>query len=262
MQQNDSDIPIPADWPENVRSALKSIADLAFRVVTKTRSECVNSRNSRVQLAGTLERTRNELVLGNERTAIKDARMRRIEPRRRPLYLPTERLCILEMRAHCGWSLAQTAREFLVTPDTVASWEKRVDERGQHALLQMPQPVNRFPEFVALAVQRLKVLCPALGKKKIADILARCALHLSTTTVGHMTKGWCPPKIEADAPEESRNSELPVQRIVARYPDHTWHVDLTLVPIGGGFWTVWRPFARLQRWPFWVPLHTCPGLQG
>jgi len=87
----------------------------------------------------------------------------------------------------------QTAREFLVTPDTVASWEKRVDERGGRALLKMPQPVNRFPEFVSLVVQRLKVLCPALGKKKITTILARCALHLETTTVGRMTKGWCSP---------------------------------------------------------------------
>ncbi|MCC7418887.1 MAG: transposase, partial [Planctomycetaceae bacterium] len=33
-----------------------------------------------------------------------------------------------------------------------------------------------------------------------------------------------------------------------------WHVDLTTIPIGSGFWTSWIPFALPQHWPFcwWV----------
>ena len=56
------------------------------------------------------------------------ARMRKIPPRNRPYYPPTERLAILELRAVRAWSLAQTARRFLVEPGTIASWMKRVDE--------------------------------------------------------------------------------------------------------------------------------------
>ena len=59
--------------------------------------------------------------------------MARIAPQRRPHYTPTERLAILELRAARGWSLAQTARAFLVTAETIASWTRRVDEEGPDA---------------------------------------------------------------------------------------------------------------------------------
>lgn len=37
-------------------------------------------------------------------------------------------------------------------------------------------------------MQRLEVLSPALGKMKIAQVLARAGLHLATTTVGRVLK--------------------------------------------------------------------------
>ena len=77
-------------------------------------------------------------------------------------------MAILELKAARGWSTAQTARRFQVEPDTVASWMKRVDEGGPSALVQTSEPVNRFPGFVRYLVRRLKVLCPTLGKKRIA----------------------------------------------------------------------------------------------
>jgi len=41
---------------------------------------------------------------------------------------------------------------------------------------------------------------------------------------------------------------------VAKYPGHTWHVDLTTVPTRAGFWAPWFPHSLPQRWPFcwWV----------
>ena len=64
--------------------------------------------------------------------------------------------------------MAQTARSLLVTPATVASWMGRLDEEGSKALVQMREPVNKFPDFVRYIVQRLKVLYPTMGKVKIA----------------------------------------------------------------------------------------------
>ena len=49
---------------------------------------------------------------------------------------------------------------------------------------QIPEPVNKYPQFVAYLVQRLHALCPTLGKAKIAQTLARAGVHLATTTVG------------------------------------------------------------------------------
>ena len=82
--------------------------------------------------------------------------MKRVDPQKRPHYVPTERIAILELRAARGWSAQQTAEAFLVTAATIASWMKRVDEEGPDALVQIREPVNKFPDFVRYAVQRLK----------------------------------------------------------------------------------------------------------
>ena len=112
-----------------------------------------------------------------------------------------------------GWSLVQTARAFLV--------------------------------------QRLKVLCPAPGKAKLAQVLARAGLHLGVTTIGRMLKAKntkAPPSepAAADATEDAS----PAERVVtAKRPNYVWHVDLTAVPLGS-FSVPWLPFALPQRWPF------------
>jgi len=60
--------------------------------------------------------------------------------------------------------------------------------RCSSALLQIRDPVNKFPDFVRYAVQRLKKLCPSMGKVKIAQTLSRAGLHLGATTVGRIVK--------------------------------------------------------------------------
>ena len=47
------------------------------------------------------------------------------------------------------------------------------DESGPQALVQLRTPVNKFPDFVRYAVQRLQAICPTLGKNKLAQVLAR-----------------------------------------------------------------------------------------
>ena len=112
-------------------------------------------------------------------------------------------MAILEVKAARAWSLAQTAQAFSVTPDTVASWMKRVDEAGPNALVQVAEPVNKFPDFVRAIVQRLKTLCPAMGKVKIAQTLARAGLHLGVTTVGRILKESLQPAPEQMASDEA-----------------------------------------------------------
>jgi len=160
---------------------------------------------------------------------------------------------ILELKAARVWSRSQTAEIFAVTEDTVATWLRRTDEEGDHALVQTAEPVNRFPDFVGNLVRRLKTLCPAMGKKRIAQALARAGLHLGTTTVGRMLKQQ-PQKTEP-AEEALVVDETASRRpFRARHPNHIWHVDLSAVPTVGGFWIPWVPFSQVQRWPFcwWV----------
>ena len=87
-----------------------------------------------------------------------------------------------------AWSLKQTADTFLITPATIASWVKRIDDQGANPLLQLREPVNKFPGFVRYIVQRLKTLNPSMGKVKIAETLCRAGPPLGVTTVGRILK--------------------------------------------------------------------------
>ncbi len=239
---------LPNGWNRSVKSSLLRIISLAQFAMAYTRAWAANSPCERVRLKAENDRLRQEVALLREEIRIKDARMARIDPRRRPQYPPTQRMAILELRAARQWSLERTARTLLVTTATLASWLRRLDEHGPQALVQLPQPVNKFPEFAKYVVRRLKALCPAMGKTKIAQTLARAGLHLGATTVGRMLKQNPEPPPPAAA--ETGNERA----VTAKYPNHVWHVDLTVVPTGSGFWTTWFPFALPQRWPFcyWV----------
>ena len=80
-------------------------------------------------------------------------------------------------------TLKQTADTFLVTPATVASWIKRVDDQGANALLQLREPVNKLQDFVRYIVQRLKTLNPSMGKVKIAETLCPSGGDLDVSAV-------------------------------------------------------------------------------
>ena len=72
--------------------------------------------------------------------------------------------------------------------DLVVPLPRQGPERLRCAVVQMPEPVKKFPLFVACLVRRLKVLCPTMGKTRIAHVLCRAGLNLSATTVGRMLK--------------------------------------------------------------------------
>ena len=77
----------------------------------------------------------------------------------------------------------------------------------------------------------------------MAEMLCRAGLHLGSTTVGRILK-----ESPRSAPTEVSGTTSRV--VAAKEPNHVWHVDLTVVPTGRGFWAPWLPFALPQRWPF------------
>jgi putative transposase len=232
-------------WTRSIQTALVHVMSLAHYALVHTRSWAANGSNDRARLSAKSDRLDQEIRLLREEIRIKDARLARIPASRRPHYPPTERLAILELRALRGWSLAQTARTFYVTPATIASWLTRLDEEGPTSLLRTPVPVNKYPDFVRYLVQRLRVLCPRLGKLKIAQVLARAGLHLSATSVGRMRR-----ESPMSPPTPRKQTMAGARRVTAKYPNHLWHADLTTVPTSAGFWTSWLPFALPQCWPF------------
>ena len=92
-------IPLPKDWPEYVKLATIHSVALAHRVITYSRSFAINSSIERVRLAGELDCVQNEIALLHEELRIKDARMAKLPPRKRPQYALQERMAILELKA-------------------------------------------------------------------------------------------------------------------------------------------------------------------
>ncbi len=188
----------------------------------------------------------SELAMTREELRLIGARVKRIAPHRRPQYTMIERMAILELRAMRGWNKTKTARHFFVSDDTIQAWLGRTDD---DSLVQTRTPVNRFPDLVRYVVQQIKLFCPTLGKAKIADKLARAGIHIGKTTVQRILK-----ERPTESPEPTIDDTGKQCRIVSKYPSHTWHADLTAVPISGGFWTNWVPNAIWPRWPicWWI----------
>ena len=222
-------IRLPKGWPGHIGEAILHVISLAQFALAQVRGRASCRLDARIRLAAQCDRLQQEVALLHEELRIKDARMARIEPRNRPHYPAQERLAILMLRSARGWSLEQTARTFLVTKATIAYWNRRLREGGADELIKVPEPANKFPDFVRYSVQRLKTLCPSLGKVKIADILCRAGLHLAASTVGRIVneKLAPPPTDDIVAPAEKSKRSTGKVVVAADHPNHVWHVDLT-----------------------------------
>lgn len=243
-----SDLPLPKNWKQSIKSAVIHTVSLAFKTITLALGHLSDSNHPPVRMAAQLKRLKMENAQLKEIMAIKDARMARLDPKRRPYYSPTERMQIMELKSITGMSNKQASEIFLISDITIASWKQRMDEQGPHALLQINHPVNKFPDFVRYIVKRLKAICPELGKKKIAQLLARAGVHLAVTTVSRFIKDKY-----HDAPDFQDQVIVKYEKkhiVTATYPNHLWHVDMTVIPTAVGFWVSWTPGSVFQIWPF------------
>ena len=97
-------ISMPRGWKHRVRSSVLHILALSYYTFTALLARAALSKNRQVRLRAQIGRRDNEIVLLQEELRIKDARMERVPPHRRPHYVPLERMAILELRASRGWS--------------------------------------------------------------------------------------------------------------------------------------------------------------
>lgn len=235
---------MPSSWPRRINRALLNITAIASSVLTRTTADAADSPLARVRLRAKVARLQAEVGMLKEEIRIKDQRLHQVAPAHRPHYPPIARLEILRLREARHWSAAQTARVFLVTGPTIASWSRRIDD--DH-LVKAPVATHRLPDFVGAVVHQLKATAPLLGKRYIAQALARVGLQVSATSVSRILKRT-PPKPPYDPTAQRKtkaaaNADPTPRKIVANHPHHVWHVDLTTFPIGGGFRLPWLPFA-------------------
>ena len=167
---------LPRNWHSYVRGAVLNVVGIVRVAMLAGREALIKNGDSRDARIHQLE---SEVAMLREELRINGARMQRVPSHRRPQYTTVERMAILQLRAMRGWNKMETARHFFVSDDTVRAWLRRADDES---LVDTHTPVNRFPDFVRYAVQHIKLLCPTLGKLKIADKLARAGIHIGKTT--------------------------------------------------------------------------------
>ena len=165
-------IQLSARWPQRARAAIVHPLSLARVGLT--------AAADRVEEAA---RSQHEFALLREELRIKDARMERVPPHRRPRYPPEGRLAILELRAPRGWSVLQTAERLHVTGQPSPPGWRASTRIVLLRSVQTPGPVSRSPALGGYLARRRKLLCPELGTARIADVLSRAGLHLRRTTV-------------------------------------------------------------------------------
>jgi len=106
------DLRPPNGWTSRVRSAVIHVISLSQHCLAYTRGWAADSINPRLRHRAEVERLRQEVALLREELRIKDERMRRIPARRRPNYLATERMVILDRLLHAATVLNIQGRSY------------------------------------------------------------------------------------------------------------------------------------------------------
>ena len=120
-------IPLPKDWSEHIKPAILHTIFLARTSIVVTRGRAAGSRRVHCRLQAKLAEAEAETSRLKEELRLKDLRMARVRPRRRPHYRALERVAILELRAARGGSRRQTAKRFLFP---LSSFNRRLWPRG------------------------------------------------------------------------------------------------------------------------------------
>jgi transposase InsO family protein len=164
------------------------------------------------------------LAQAREEADILRARLERLEPRRRPRYSPRQRFRILLFMKTYVMSVAETARRFLVSTQTLARWMKeaslRPDRDTVGSLIEPVPPVRRYDDVTRHLIQHMDEMGFG-GNDTIAHALARAGWRVSPRTVGRVRK-------EKRIPEPG--PLLPPRALEARRPNHVWMMDLTEIP--------------------------------
>ena len=165
-----TEIPLPESWPDNVKRAMNKALQLARFDIIRVRGEVDYDYRTEVRLKAENDKLRNELALERDYNDILISRFRQIPAKKRPNYTPVDRMRVLNHKAARGWNLKQASEKFLIDSQTLSSWDKRMDEDGPNALVQIKEPVNKYPDYLRYGIQELKALIPLMGLSENTEV--------------------------------------------------------------------------------------------
>jgi transposase InsO family protein len=154
------------------------------------------------------------------------ARFDKLPERRRPFYTPRQRFQILELKNLLGWPADHIARLFRVCNHTILNWERHADPTAQcvgQTLHQAP-PITRMADVVRNTLLMMKGFGFG-GDEMTARVLARAGRKLSARTVGRIRRNRSKPPTRPPTNDRHKTTNP----VVARFVNHTWMMDVTLV---------------------------------
>jgi putative transposase len=182
---------------------------------------------------------RDHAVTGREHLkrelAILRASRRSMPPHKRPEYPARQRLAILQLKRHRGWSNAKTAKQFVIHPNTLRSWIRAAEGRGRLSLLEDAIRWNRIDDVVRWASHELRRLCPEreFGTRTLARHLVRAGVAISRSTVQRVLREEKPkrPRRPRRSPMAEAAGVEPHHLLKPAHRNHIWHLDLTCIRI-------------------------------
>lgn len=243
------EVPIPPHWSTHIKHAYLAAFSLAHHVLFAVRSLVHYDTPFAARQELTRERLEAALAARDEQIRILKSRFLKIPSGKRPFYSSTDRFAILKLKQATGWSFERTAREFLVSGETIRKWVRTLES---DSLVAPPAPVNKFPDFVAALVHQLKSVFPLLGAQAIADYLARGGLHLSESSVRRflMRPRRSPPQSPASSGATKPFAQRPSRIVATSSPNQIWHIDITTIPTSAGLALFGFPHAFPKLFPF------------
>lgn len=178
-----------------------------------------------VQFQARLEEAELRARLAIEALEILGARFAKLPERRRPHFGPAQRFRILEMKSVLGWSAHETARVFLVCPNTILNWEKAADPDTATvgSTVKPVPPVRRAADVVRAVAGRMTSLGFG-GQDLVSRILARAGWRVSARSVARYRREGMVP-----APVPPSDRPRPLRPVVARFVHHVWMMDVSVV---------------------------------
>ena len=165
-------IPLPKSWPQYIKAGVIHAISLAHYGLTFSRSWAANSPLARVRLSGQLDASDNENALLCEEIRIKDARMQKIHPQKRPHTAASpfsNASCVLSSRN------VPAKSESPKIPMTCAASSLRESRclspcpQGQHLLRSKRSKVMR-PTSASIQLRRLSCLQEALRRPSLPSL--------------------------------------------------------------------------------------------
>lgn len=154
------------------------------------------------------------------------ARLDKLPPRQRPHYTPVQRFRILQIKSLLGLAQDEIAHLVRVSVGTIAGWETSANPASKtvgSTVAAIP-PVRRYEDSVHHLVQLMAAIGFA-GYDTIAGHLLQAGWRVARSTVRrYLKEPLVVPTGDSPAPE------TPKRAVVARFPHHVWHLDLTEIP--------------------------------